>query len=277
MKILIIADMEGIAGVCHYGQTWDKNADYDHYRDLMIKEVNVAIEGVFDGGASEVRVLDYHWDGRSILLDRLDPRAVLFSGSATMLQIKRRIEGIDAICFVGFHGRAGSAASILEHTMDFHVHRLTVNGIEFDEMALESVLASGKNIAVVFVSGDNTACEYAKKMFPSVKTVATKYSLGRRSGEMFPVSDVHENIKKTICEAVRDIGKKDCGYAALDIAFPAILEIEFNNGGMADRAEMMPRTIRVDGQTVRYEAVDHEDLYRSFYTLQSMGNVSDDE
>lgn len=275
MKILIIADMEGISWICLYNQIWDRSVDYEYFRDLMTKEVNAAVEGAFNGGASQVKVFDYHWNGGNIFLGNLDPRAILFSGTTTLTQIKKRIEEVDGICFVGFHGWAWTNSSILEHTMDFHIHRLNVNGERFDEIALESILASKYNIPTIFVSGDHTACEYSKKIFSNIKTVVTKYSLGRNSGEMLPISEVHKNIKNEISIAVSDLEKKNHNYSSLKIIFPAKLEIEFNNGGMADKAEIMPNTTRINGQTIQYEAKDHEDLYRAFYSLQSLGNIGD--
>ena len=60
MKILIAADMEGISGVVHWDQVSDTHKEYDRFRKLMTGDVNAAIRGAFDGGATEVIVADGH-------------------------------------------------------------------------------------------------------------------------------------------------------------------------------------------------------------------------
>src|SRR5258708_12000656 len=82
MKILISADMEGISGIVDWQQVTPGHPEYlSRGRQLMTGDVNAAINGVFEGGADEVVVSDGHWDGRNILLEDLDPRARLNSGS----------------------------------------------------------------------------------------------------------------------------------------------------------------------------------------------------
>ena len=65
MKVLISADMEGTAGVVDRAHTaipdraaitgvQHNAAEYDWARRLMTEEVNAAIAGAFEGGATEV-------------------------------------------------------------------------------------------------------------------------------------------------------------------------------------------------------------------------------
>ena len=75
LKVYISADMEGVGGV----STWDKQsgssgADYGQFRRLMTLEVNAAIAGAYDAGASEVLVSDSHGDGQNIDPELLDRR-----------------------------------------------------------------------------------------------------------------------------------------------------------------------------------------------------------
>ncbi|OGO36246.1 MAG: hypothetical protein A2W35_10320 [Chloroflexi bacterium RBG_16_57_11] len=81
MKILIAADMEGITGVVSWDQVNPNHAEYSRFRRLMTADVNAAIRGAFEGGASQVTVSDGHNNGRNILIEELDPRARLNSGS----------------------------------------------------------------------------------------------------------------------------------------------------------------------------------------------------
>ena len=71
MKILISADMEGVAGVVRDEQTDPAGRDYPIARRLMTLEVNAAIEGALEAGVQEIVVSDGHWAGTNLLPDDL--------------------------------------------------------------------------------------------------------------------------------------------------------------------------------------------------------------
>jgi len=75
MRVLISADMEGATGVTHVVDTEQGKAPYERFRRLLTQDVNAAIAGAFDGGATEVVVNEAHWTMRNILLEELDPPA----------------------------------------------------------------------------------------------------------------------------------------------------------------------------------------------------------
>ncbi len=60
MHVLISADMEGISGVVLENHTSQEHREYERFRRLMTAEVNAAIEGAIDGGATRVTVNDSH-------------------------------------------------------------------------------------------------------------------------------------------------------------------------------------------------------------------------
>ena len=78
LKVYISADMEGIGGVSTWQiQAGSQGREYEKFRRLMTQEVNAAIAGAFDAGATEVLVSDSHGDGQNIDVELLDPRAHL--------------------------------------------------------------------------------------------------------------------------------------------------------------------------------------------------------
>ena len=87
MKILVACDMEGITGVVHWDHVDPSHAEYPRFRRLMTGDVNAAVEGAFDARADIVVVSDGHSYGRNILIESLDPRAVLNSGSPSPLYV----------------------------------------------------------------------------------------------------------------------------------------------------------------------------------------------
>ncbi|MGD8473270.1 MAG: M55 family metallopeptidase, partial [Anaerolineae bacterium] len=97
MKILIAADMEGITGVVHWDQVDSSHKEYERFRKLMTGDVNAAIEGAYEGGAEEVIVSDGHGGARNILVEEMDARARLNSGSPSPFAMIQGVDtGIDA-------------------------------------------------------------------------------------------------------------------------------------------------------------------------------------
>ena len=104
MRILIAADMEGITGVVHADQTESTHPEYQRFRRLMTADVNAAIRGAFDGGADEVVVSDGHGGARNILIEELDGRARLNSGSPSPFSMMQGIDaGIQGVILAGYH------------------------------------------------------------------------------------------------------------------------------------------------------------------------------
>src|SRR5947208_1279043 len=66
LKVYISADMEGIGGVITDVQADPKGHEYEKFRRLMTEEVNAAIAGAYDAGATEVLVNDGHGDSQNI-------------------------------------------------------------------------------------------------------------------------------------------------------------------------------------------------------------------
>jgi D-aminopeptidase len=127
MKVLISADMEGTAGVvdpvqtaipdrgAHYG-IQNNAAEYDWAGRLMIEEVNAAVRGALQGGATEVWVAEAHGSMRNLLPEALHREARYVSGSP---KLHCMLEGIDAtfgaVLCTCYHGRAGTPTSLLAH------------------------------------------------------------------------------------------------------------------------------------------------------------------
>ena len=75
MKIYILADMEGTSGIWRMEQVQRSSGSYAEGRELLCADVNAAVAGAFDGGATEVVVGDTHGGGPNFILERMDPRA----------------------------------------------------------------------------------------------------------------------------------------------------------------------------------------------------------
>jgi D-aminopeptidase len=81
VKILISADMEGATGVTSPADCEPGAPEWRRCRPMFTADVNAAIAGLFDGGATDVLVNEAHATMRNVLLEDLDERARRAPGS----------------------------------------------------------------------------------------------------------------------------------------------------------------------------------------------------
>ncbi|RPI22301.1 MAG: hypothetical protein EHM70_23975 [Chloroflexota bacterium] len=182
MKILIAADMEGITGVVNWDQVTPGQSEYERFRRIMTGDVNAAVRGCFEAGASEVIVADGHNFANNILIEELDPRARLNCGTPSPFAMVQGIDtGVDGVVFVGYHARAGATDAILNHTWSSKsVMNLWLNDTLTGEIGLNASVAGDFNAPVLMISGDAAACAEAKALLGEVETAVVKRAAGGR-------------------------------------------------------------------------------------------------
>ena len=160
MKILMQVDMEGITGVTTWEHVTPGHAEYGRFRRLMTQDVNAAIRGACEAGADEISVADGHWNASNILIEELDPRARLNSGSPSPFSMMQGIdESVDGVMFIGYHARNGTPNAVLDHTWSSKtVANVWLNDILTGEFGLNGALAGHFGVPVIMASGDQTAC-----------------------------------------------------------------------------------------------------------------------
>src|SRR5512132_3645762 len=83
-RIFIVTDMEGVGGVNSADeQLLPGQRRYDESRHLLAGELNAAVQGAIDAGATEVVIWDGHDGSRSLSIEDVDPRARLIQGKPT--------------------------------------------------------------------------------------------------------------------------------------------------------------------------------------------------
>ena len=86
-------------------------------RRLLLDEVNAAIDGAADGGATEFLVNDAHWTMQNMPPGELHGEASYLSGKHKPLYMMEGLEGgFDAVFMVSYHGSIGHERAILAHT-----------------------------------------------------------------------------------------------------------------------------------------------------------------
>jgi D-amino peptidase len=271
MKILIAADMEGISGVVHWDQVDPKHKEYDRFRKLMTGDVNAAIEGAFEGGAQEVTVADGHGSGRNILVEELDARARLNSGSPSPFSMVQGINtGIDAAMFVGYHARVGSPNAILDHTWSGTcVAGVWLNGRPVGEIGWNAAVCGHYGAPVILISGDQTACAEAVDLLGPVETAVVKEASGRMAAECLPPQVARQKIAGAARRAVERL-RQGQAPAPLQLDLPVIVTVELVHSQMADRAAIFPGTRRLEGKQVEFTAEDAPSAYRGFRAVVAL-------
>jgi D-amino peptidase len=270
MKILIAADMEGITGVVSWDHVNPSHVEYPRFRRLMTGDVNAAIRGAFEGGASQVTVSDGHNNGRNILLEELDPRARLNSGTPSPFAMVQGVQmGVDGMLYVGYHARIGSQNAILEHTWsDERVADLLINGQPFGEIALNAAVAGHFGVPVLMISGDQTACAEAAAMLGPVEMAVVKTASSRMAAELLPPAVTQEMIQASACKAVQRLVSGQAPQP-LRLQPPISMAIDFVQSDMADKASLLPGARRT-GRRIEYSAADMLTIYAAFRTALAL-------
>lgn len=267
MKILIAVDMEGITGVTTWDQVTPGHAEYARFRKLMTQDVNAAVRGAFQAGAEEVIVADGHWNGSNILIEELDPRAKLNTGSPSPLSMMQGIEeSVDGVFFVGYHARNGSPSAILDHTWSSRtVANVWLNDILTGEYGLNAALAGHYGVPVIMASGDQTACEQMCDLLGALETAIVKQATGRFAAECLAPQVTQELIYEAACRAVERLGEGDINDPFV-LDTPIRVTVEFFTSDMADRASKIPYTQR-EGTRVSFSAKEMETAYTAFRSM----------
>jgi len=180
MRIYLMTDMEGVAGVLDF----DWLARHESLaEDLLTLEVNAAIAGLYDGGATSVLVVDGHGSG-GINPALLDGRAELLRGWGSSSPWPLHLdEGFDALAFVGQHAKAGTEYAHMAHTQSLSYVDLTINGISIGEFGQLVMCASELGIRTIFGSGDLALTKEAAALVPGIETVSVKRGLSPGAGD----------------------------------------------------------------------------------------------
>lgn len=271
MKIFISVDMEGITGVVDFEQVLPGREQYKQSQELMVGNVNAAIDGALEAGAKEIIVNDSHYKMMNINISKLKPIAKLISGYDKPLFMMQGVEGCDAALFIGYHAKMGKLNAILNHTYySSTVNCVRLNGNEVGEAEINAVLASHFNVPVVFLSGDEAVCHDAKSfMGEYFETAIVKKAIGRAAAMCLHPKKTYQLIKKGVKKTLDFISIARPVYVELPIKF----EVEFFNTQMADQAAIYPFSERIGGRTIIVQGNNVLEGYQAFINIMRLSVI----
>jgi D-amino peptidase len=270
VKILISADMEGITGVTAPEDVLPGNAAYDRFRRFFVRDVNAAVAGAFDGGATEVLVNEGHYHMRNLLLEDLDERAQLIVGHQKPHVMMEGIDrGVDLVFLVGYHAAAGEVG-VLSHTFLPRGWIVRLNGEICSEGRMNALLAGAFGAGVGLVTGDQAACADALRFAPAARTVAVKEQIDRYAAICLPPARTEPAIREAAEQACRNAGE----HRPVVADPPYRWSTWFANPSAAGRGELVPGVERVDANTLEWSFDDFPSSLKTFEAVAFLAGTA---
>ncbi len=257
MRILIVADMEGVAGVYNFEQTLNEGAPaHMEARRLMTAEINAAAQGAFDGGAEGVVVWDWHLRGRNVILEEMD-EAIQLAAGAIGPRANFLGQGFDAAFLLGFHAMSHTPQAVLCHTFSSKTwDQFWINGRPAGEIAMMNMVLSEYAIPIVLVTGDDkTIAEAHDWLGNGITTAQVKTGLTREGALTLAPKRARALIREQACQAVQRAPLNP----PAPIAYPLTVRWQFKDSHIVDTYRGAAK--RIDGRTLEKVIESGEELF----------------
>ena len=216
MKILIMADMEGVSGIVTWSQVMGGAPMYEEGRILYTEEINAAVRGAKRAGADEIVVVDCHGAGGDWTFNSLRAGDCWMSDCTWVAHhpwgryTELLEQGADACLLVGMHARNNTEDGVLCHTIStVKWHNLWFNDDLVGEVGVNAAICGHYGCPILLVTGDEAVCREAKGYLgDSLTTVAVKRGFTRYSARQIPPKRAREMIEAGAFQALQDL---DCG------------------------------------------------------------------
>jgi D-amino peptidase len=269
VRVHVISDIEGVAGIVKWGQTG--GADTDLFREgrvLYTEEINAAVRGAKAAGATEIVVMDCHGAGgdytfNSLLPELLDADCEFVVQQEWTEYTEFLEQGCDAGLFVGMHAMAGTPDGVLSHTVSGQAwQNLRFNGTLVGETGINAALCGHWGCPVVLVTGDRAVCREARELLgEGLTTVEVKVGLGRFSARNLPPVRARELIEDGAKRALKDVS----AVKPYDPGRPCEIEIDFTSTDRVDEYRNRKGVQIVSPRTLVSRADDWWTAWSNFY------------
>jgi D-amino peptidase len=268
MRVFISSDIEGTAGIVDWEQVRGPGPEYEIGRQLLLDEVNAAIDGAVEAGASHIVVNDAHRTMSNLRPGELSHQASYLSGRHKPLYMMEGLEAtFDAVFMVAYHGSIGAEHAVLSHTYNpGAVWEARLNGVAVGESALNGLVALHHRVPVVLITGDDATAAEARPFLPEVEAVVVKRSITRFAAESLHPDRACELIRAGAARALARA--ESAAPPAIDL--PATLELTFLTSDMAEMATWIRGVARADARTVTLTDDDPLGLYRAFVAIVAL-------
>lgn len=242
-RVLIIADLEGVAGVDEPSALIVGGAGYEGACRHLTTELNAAIAGFRAAGWDSFRVSDSHRSGTedtNLILAELDCAAEVYTGADAYSE--EAFTDVGLIACIGMHAGAGTAGFI-PHTVSLHCD-WRYGGRSLSESDIVLALAAEAGIPCAFISGDDVL---GAELAGRVPTVVTKQALSPVAAQSVDPGEAQRQLYRAAGETPRHVGSLGNGC----------LELHFKSAWQARAAvrcgapPLSPYAVQVEGASFR--------------------------
>ncbi len=285
LKILVLADLEGVSGVGDYHLLIPTGRIYQKACENLTKDINAAVKGLKTAGATEIHIVDSHstvWPTRpgpqNIIKAEIDPGINKTIGGWDILELTRSSEDLlrsyDAQVIVGEHAMAGTPDGFVSHTHSDNT-ALRINGQYVGEIEWQTWLLGYYDVPTIMVTGDAAAVREAQTFFPEIEGVTVKTARSRDKAECLPEDEAGELIEKAASKALKNLRK----FKPQKLPPPIKIDLIFTTPELARFGSYMPRAFQTDDRTVSYKARDYPEAiwaHMSFVMLSTLQLITQD-
>jgi D-amino peptidase len=268
VRVHIISDMEGVAGITKWEQTGTEKPLFDEGRRLYTEEINAAVRGAKSAGADEIVVMDCHGAGgeytfNSLIPDKLDPDCEYVVQDDWTEYTEFLEQGCDAALFVAMHAKAGTPDGVMAHTVSGQAWReLKFNGTSVGETGINAALCGHWNCPVLLVTGDEAVCREATALLgDGLVTVAVKKGLGQSSARQIPPLRARELIEDGAKRALKDLS----AVQRYEPGRPSEIQVEFHTPARLVEYRNRKGVTQLDAHTLVSKADDWWTAWSQFY------------
>ena len=260
MKVFLSTDMEGTAGVVDWEQCVGDGPQAAAGRKLLLAEVNAAIEGAIEGGATQIVVNDSHATMRNLPPDELAGEASYLSGSHKPLYMMQGLDDSFAAClFISYHGSVGAPAG-LSHTYNPRaVVEARIDGRVTGEAGINALVAAHYGVPVVLVTGDDYACAETAELIPGIHPAVVKRHVSRLAAE-----SLHPVTARQLIRGQAKAAVAAAAAAAPPPLEPGVLEVSVRHADIAEAASWVRGVDRTGVRELRIHGANRLETYQSF-------------
>ena len=307
--------MEGVAGIVDWSQCRGPGQAYEEGRRLLLGEVNAAIDGALEAGATEIVCNDSHGTMNNLDPSELHGQASYVSGRHKPLYMMQGLDATaDLVFMVGYHGSISGESSVLSHTYNPSViSHVELNGARVGESGINALVALACQAPVGLITGDQQTIDEADPFLSDAERVVVKESFTR-----FGAANLHPEVAR---ELIADGARRAVERAAVEdsevwqiaaapaaaavprlaapraaaprpeeepeeepelsvlalptIALPATLEVHVQTADMAEVASWVRGVDRTGVRTVSIRGEDPLEVFRAFVGMTYITRVSE--
>jgi D-amino peptidase len=229
VKVFMTTDMEGVCGIFDSELQCEpqKSLRWEESHRLLTGEVNAAVQGLLEGGATDVYIYDGHDSGHSLSVLDIHDRAHLLQGRP-ISPTAELDSSYSAFVFIGQHAMAGAEKAVLSHSESIEgIQNYWVNGQPTGEIGFFVMLAGHLGVPAIMLSGDTAACREFHALVPEAECAEVKTGVSRTAAWMLSHNAACALIKEKARRAIQRLPQ----IKPYKLNGPVEVKVEYSTSG----------------------------------------------